>query len=867
MGSHSTFRIKKLQNVHGGDIDLEDVVGEFFEGETDAKIIRVVQAPLDRETSVLVTSGLRPPVVHGRKRAIEEQLEASKRRRVEEERYGTALEDLNPDAPVRSAEPSAAPEVLRLGKGTQKIQETQEDGHDIIMIEDSQQDGERAMQEEQDDESRNESSELSRRNAERQAKPITVPGESVDTEGPTEIAFKKPDLPASKARRLIGRPTRRTTSPIPIEPQHLPSDSYDPDPPEKRPPPPRAASKTPTSRHRVDTYDAIDTDEEERTRYSGRKRVRLAPHVSLQEAAGKRMIDPEHRQAIEEDARRTTLQQQSSTARTTSRTHTGPRSTDRNDELDEDGEPPLPPHPPETGEVEHVHSSNTRRGPAPVTADQALARLQEYRLQKAQRKAATQTAIPNTNQGGGKPGMSVNGSDGIVDRAATAEATVGLNREVELEESQGREEPGLQHVGPARSSEEPVELVQTRTPAQPGHKRLAKTPNPNPTPSVPASTPRSPLPILDTNALGTSKSGRALPAKWTEEAEVLLVRCVARGLTYTQAANHLPGRSAEALRKKYKVLDENFRNRVIEKENKSKPGASLEVEGSRSAARAPKRPGQLPISGGPLVRLSEENRRPGFPIRLTQSDDDDDDVEEIEDPQTQVAANAKNTSRQGGARTHGRRRSETNSEQSKAEAERFSDQTPISSGSKGSRNGTTRDRLESRNNLQTLRRPGNHTSPARRESLYSSSNSVESFIVGRYDRDAYMSALGKQDKQGSNEGAINRSSQQGDAAHVATEDANHEAEQAPGPSTAAAVNGDCIVTRSLPRNRQTPAFRSSSPASAASRSTSKTPSMLANLPKSSQSELSNIFPTVINPPAPGNRGSAASPSLLTVFCP
>lgn len=85
------------------DIDLSDTVGDIFDSSHQGpRVIHILLAPLNRELSVPFNSRLR---IGGQKRELTElQRTDSKRRRLEEKRYGGALDELSPDHPVPSRE-------------------------------------------------------------------------------------------------------------------------------------------------------------------------------------------------------------------------------------------------------------------------------------------------------------------------------------------------------------------------------------------------------------------------------------------------------------------------------------------------------------------------------------------------------------------------------------------------------------------------------------------------------------------------------------------------------------------------------------------------------------------------------------------
>lgn len=93
---------KKMQDADGADIDLRDTVADIFAGEIDARnrVVQVIRAPVDRIDSIPPGSHLQPP----RARLTREQSEQVQRIEAEVERYGSAIQDLDPDMPVRSEE-------------------------------------------------------------------------------------------------------------------------------------------------------------------------------------------------------------------------------------------------------------------------------------------------------------------------------------------------------------------------------------------------------------------------------------------------------------------------------------------------------------------------------------------------------------------------------------------------------------------------------------------------------------------------------------------------------------------------------------------------------------------------------------------
>ena len=107
----------KLQDRHGADIDSHDGVGELgytVNTPSEDLVLIMLQNGIDRDGSVPDTSGLRPPGFSRPERTSEQQQEA-KRRKIQEDRYGVALEDTNEDTPIQSRERSLAPGSPGLG--------------------------------------------------------------------------------------------------------------------------------------------------------------------------------------------------------------------------------------------------------------------------------------------------------------------------------------------------------------------------------------------------------------------------------------------------------------------------------------------------------------------------------------------------------------------------------------------------------------------------------------------------------------------------------------------------------------------------------------------------------------------------------
>jgi hypothetical protein len=107
----------KLQDRYGADIDSHDGVGELgytTKSPREDLVLIMLQNGIDRDGSVPDTSGLRPPGFSKPELSVEQQQEA-KRRKLQEERYGVALEDVDEDTPIESRERSLGPGSPDLG--------------------------------------------------------------------------------------------------------------------------------------------------------------------------------------------------------------------------------------------------------------------------------------------------------------------------------------------------------------------------------------------------------------------------------------------------------------------------------------------------------------------------------------------------------------------------------------------------------------------------------------------------------------------------------------------------------------------------------------------------------------------------------
>lgn len=118
----------KLQDRDGADIDSHDGVGELgytIDSPKEDLVLIMLQNEIDRDGSVPETSGLRP-AGFSRPELSEEQQQEAKRRKIQEERYGVALDDVDEDTPIESRERSLGPGSPDLG-----AQVNGDDGHKV----------------------------------------------------------------------------------------------------------------------------------------------------------------------------------------------------------------------------------------------------------------------------------------------------------------------------------------------------------------------------------------------------------------------------------------------------------------------------------------------------------------------------------------------------------------------------------------------------------------------------------------------------------------------------------------------------------------------------------------------------------------
>ena len=93
----------------------------------------MLQNGIDRDGSVPDTSGLRPPGFSRPELTAEQQQEA-KRRKIQEERYGVALDDADEDTPIQSRERSLGPGSRDLGAQENDTHKIDADGFAVPML-------------------------------------------------------------------------------------------------------------------------------------------------------------------------------------------------------------------------------------------------------------------------------------------------------------------------------------------------------------------------------------------------------------------------------------------------------------------------------------------------------------------------------------------------------------------------------------------------------------------------------------------------------------------------------------------------------------------------------------------------------------
>ncbi|KAG9943973.1 hypothetical protein KCU85_g8294, partial [Aureobasidium melanogenum] len=104
-GRRNDTYFKKLQDSSGADIDMRDTVIDIF-GEIqdpNERIVQIRQLPLGRDDTVPFDSYLHPPI----KPPTPQEQEEIDRLRLEYDRYGATLDNLDPDHPVESHEDAA----------------------------------------------------------------------------------------------------------------------------------------------------------------------------------------------------------------------------------------------------------------------------------------------------------------------------------------------------------------------------------------------------------------------------------------------------------------------------------------------------------------------------------------------------------------------------------------------------------------------------------------------------------------------------------------------------------------------------------------------------------------------------------------
>lgn len=220
------FMIKKIQDGYDCDLDLGDTVGAIFEGEKDQEkiMIQVIQASIDRDVSVPVTSNLRPANVH--KRLLEiQQSGGNKRRRIEEQRYGAPIEDLHPDRPVHSRERDVVASNFEVSNEGSLEDHDRHRGFgsgsgpssSVIVVEDSQPGAESGGNPSFEESPKSESPEPEGQSVQQipessgryQSSPLLGVSDTVPTSAP--ITFIKPSLPASKLRARQSTAVHKST--------------------------------------------------------------------------------------------------------------------------------------------------------------------------------------------------------------------------------------------------------------------------------------------------------------------------------------------------------------------------------------------------------------------------------------------------------------------------------------------------------------------------------------------------------------------------------------------------------------------------------------------------------------------------------
>jgi len=207
--------IKKIQDGYDCDLDLSDTVGSIFGGEKDQEkiMIQVIQASIDRDISVPVTSNLRPANAH--KRLLEiQQSGGNKRRCIEEQRYGAPIEDLHPDRPVHSRERDVVARNFEVSNAGSLGSHDRHrgsgsgsgSGSSVIVVEDSQPGAGSGGNPSLEEPPKSESPEPEGQSVQQipessghyQSSPLLGASDTIPTSTP--ITFIKPSLPASKLR-------------------------------------------------------------------------------------------------------------------------------------------------------------------------------------------------------------------------------------------------------------------------------------------------------------------------------------------------------------------------------------------------------------------------------------------------------------------------------------------------------------------------------------------------------------------------------------------------------------------------------------------------------------------------------------------
>ncbi|KAK7532057.1 uncharacterized protein J3D65DRAFT_606028 [Phyllosticta citribraziliensis] len=231
------FAIKKLQ-VLGCDVAYDEKVWDWFEGETDRskQVVEVIRQPIDRNISVAPTSFLRPPNLLKRTHlaAIDEN---AKRRRIDEEQYGVAIEDMLPDRPIRSREHDT--EGLRPGSRA-----TSGANSDVVVVADSQREAVPWGAPRDATSTKTESPDRTSLMDVPEAVPGAVAAEANGLHpNPGAGVFRKPGLPASASKDTAGAPSVRRSATPRRRKKSVPITGFPPRPPWNPSPSPSTRSR------------------------------------------------------------------------------------------------------------------------------------------------------------------------------------------------------------------------------------------------------------------------------------------------------------------------------------------------------------------------------------------------------------------------------------------------------------------------------------------------------------------------------------------------------------------------------------------------------------------------------------------------